>query len=84
MTRLTLVTLAIAIILAGAVVLPMPVPFGAIMMLGGLTILISQSPFVARNVQAVRRQHLSVDHVIRRVEARLPERLRNVIRRTDP
>jgi hypothetical protein len=55
MTRLILVTLAIAIILAGTVVLPMPVPFGAIMMLGGLTILISQSPFVARNVQAVRR-----------------------------
>jgi uncharacterized membrane protein YhaH (DUF805 family) len=57
MTRLMLVTLAIAIILAGgAIVLAMPIPFGAIMMLGGLTILISQSRLVARRMRAFRRR----------------------------
>jgi hypothetical protein len=38
-------------------VLPMPIPFGAIIMIGGLTILISQSPLVARNVRAFRRRY---------------------------
>ena len=57
MTRLILVTVASAIIRAGAAVLPMPIPFGAIIMIGGLTILISQSPLVARNVRAFRRRY---------------------------
>ncbi len=51
MMRVLFVAVAIVIIVVGAVVLPMPIPLGAIRATG-LTILISQSPFVARQVRA--------------------------------
>ena len=84
MTRLILVMVALVLIVVGLIVLPMPIPFGAIMILTGLTVLIAQSPFVARQVQAFRRQNLSIDQVIRRIEVHLPEKIRDILRRTEP
>jgi len=84
MLRLMLVSIAILIIVVGAVVLPMPIPFGAIMMVTGLTILISQSPFVARQVRAFRHRNASFDQVIRRAVTHLPARVRDIVRQTDP
>jgi Sec-independent protein secretion pathway component TatC len=84
MTRLILVVVAVVIIVVGAIVLPMPIPLGAIMMLTGMTILISQSPFVARRVREFRRRNLSLNQVIGRVERYLPEKVREILRRTDP
>ncbi len=84
MMRVLFVAVAIVIIVVGAVVLPMPIPLGAIMMLTGLTILISQSPFVARQVRTFRQRNSSIDQVVRRAALHLPAKVRDILRQTDP
>ena len=60
------------------------VAVGVPMMATGLTILVGQSPFIARRLRAIRRENLTIDCAIRRVAERLPDGVREVIRRIDP
>ena len=75
---------AIVIILAGLVILPMPIPFGAIMIVSGLILLISASDTVALYIQSYRRHHPKCDKVVRAVENRLPMSWQIILKRTDP
>lgn len=72
------------LILVGLVVLPMPIPFGAIMIVSGLVLLVSASPTIAMRVRSFRHLHRGADKVIRTVEDRLPEAWRKALKRSDP
>ena len=84
MVRVILIVVSLALIIVGSIVLPMPIPLGAIMIVLGLTLLVSQSKFVADRLRAFRLTHSKTDKVIRKVEDRLPAKLRDILRRTDP
>ena len=75
---------ATVLILVGLIVLPMPIPLGAIMIVIGLIWLISASSTVARCVQSYRRKHPKTDKFIRVVEPKLPASLQAILKRTDP
>ena len=84
MFRPLLAILAIVLILLGLVVLPLPIPFGAIMIVTGLVVLVSVSATAAWAVRSFRQKHRDADAVIRSVEERLPDKLKRVFKRTDP
>jgi len=75
---------ATVLILVGLIVLPMPIPLGAIMIVIGLIWLISASSTVALYVKSYRRKHPKTDKIIRMVEPKLPETLQAILKRTDP
>ncbi len=84
MLRVLSLVFAITLILVGLIVLPMPIPLGAIMIVSGLVLLISVSTTVALKLRTFRRNHRDIDKWIRAAEDRLPETWRRVLRRTDP
>ena len=84
MFRPFLAILAIVLILVGLVVLPMPIPLGAIMIVTGVVLLVSTSARAAWMVRSFRQKHPGADVAIRGVEERLPAKLRQVLKRTDP
>ena len=84
MYRPLIALFAIALIFVGLIVLPMPIPFGAIMIVGGIVLLVSASATAAWMVRSFRQKHPRADVAIRKVEERLPEKLKRVLKRTDP
>lgn len=73
-----------ALILAGLVVFPMPVPLGAIMIACGLVLVLSSSATASRLLKSFRKRHRGANQVIESVEQRLPETWKKVLRRSDP
>lgn len=63
----------------GAIVLPLPLPFGAAMILIGLSILIVNSVFIRNKFLELRRRWPKMDTWLRSVEHRLPGALRRAI-----
>lgn len=84
MRRLLFSIVAVALIVGGLILLPLPIPFGAIMIACGLILLISVSATVAWYVRNYRQHHPKTDKVIRAAEERLPEAWRKILKRTDP
>ena len=84
LTKLLAVVVSLVLIVAGLIVLPMPIPFGAIMIVSGVVLLIWASAAFALKVKSFRRHHRDANKVILNVEARLPEALRKILRRTNP
>ncbi len=84
MLKLLSIGFAVVLIGAGLVVLPMPIPLGAIMIVSGLVLLVSVSTTVALQLRSFRRHHRDIDRWIRIAEDRLPERWRRIMKRTDP
>ena len=78
------ITAAVSLIVVGLIVLPMPIPTGAIMIVIGLVLLLSVSVTAIRLLRAFRRKHPNADGIIREVEARLPAAWRRILRRSDP
>ena len=72
------------LILGGLIVLPMPIPFGALMIASGIVLLISASAAVALKVRSFRRRHRAANDAIQSVENKLPERWKKILQRTDP
>jgi len=83
-TRFVLLIFAILLILVGLVVLPLPIPFGAVMIITGLGILISSNATAAEWVKRRRLQNARFNDWLRVLEKRLPGRLGDVVRRTTP
>jgi hypothetical protein len=84
MVRLISIVAGIALIVFGLIVLPMPVPLGAIMIVMGLVLLVSSSTTVAGLVKSFRARYRSANLVIQKVEDHLPERWRKALQRSDP
>ncbi len=66
-------------LIAGAIVLPLPLPFGAAMILIGLSLLIVNSEFIRNKFLTLRSRWTSMDNWLKSVEHRLPRPLRNAI-----
>ncbi len=84
MLKPLLILLALIQIIVGAIVLPMPIPLGAILMTLGIALLVAQSPFAASQFRRFRHRHLKFDGIVRKIEDRLPSWLAKVLRKTDP
>ena len=84
MVKVIFIVTAACLILGGLIVLPMPIPTGAIMIVIGLVLLLSVSVTAIRLLRAFRRKYPNADNVIRGVENRLPAAWRRILRRSDP
>jgi hypothetical protein len=83
-TRAMLAVIAIALILVGLVVLPLPIPFGALMILAGVAILVSINAAAAEWVKGRRIRNPRLHRWLDAIETRLPGRLGDIVRRTAP
>lgn len=84
MVKVVFIVTAACLILGGLIVLPMPIPTGAIMIVAGLVLLLSVSATAIRMVRAFRRRHPNANTFVRKVEDRLPAAWRRILRRSDP
>ncbi|MEO1608460.1 MAG: hypothetical protein AAFR90_03775 [Pseudomonadota bacterium] len=82
--KIPLLIVAIVLIFLGLIILPMPIPFGAIMIVAGLVLLIYCSNTFARYIKGYRRRHPNLDGFIRKGQNRLPVSLQEIIKRTEP
>lgn len=82
--RTFLLILAIFLILTGLIVLPLPIPFGALMIVMGVSILISTNDKAADWIRRYRVRHPKLNERLLGLERRLPERLARIVRRTSP
>lgn len=82
--RFALSVFAVFLIIAGLIVLPLPIPFGAIMILIGVTLLVSSSETAASWVRNYRVKNPKINERLVGLEQRLPHRLGAVLRRTMP
>lgn len=77
--RYVMLVMGIVFLIIGAIVLPLPLPFGLAMILIGLSILIVNSTFIRRKFLALRSRWTRMDEWLRSVEHRLPAPLRKAI-----
>lgn len=77
--RYLMLGFGLVFLIAGAIVLPLPIPFGAAMILIGLSLLIVNSEFARAKFLNLRARWPSMDNWLRSVEHRLPRPLRNAI-----
>lgn len=84
MKRIAIFAAAIVIIIAGAILLPLPIPLGAPLLVIGATMLITVSPAFARLVSRGRTRWARLEHVMSWLEAKAPAHLANILRKTRP
>ena len=72
------------IFIAGMIMFPLPIPIGLVMMVIGLTMLISSSKKLRSWIREYRRRNPKVNQSIHKAEAYLPRGMRNSIGQTDP
>ncbi|MEM9169729.1 MAG: PGPGW domain-containing protein [Pseudomonadota bacterium] len=72
------------LIIAGAIVLPLPLPFGLIMLTVGLALLAPYVPAFQRLIRRMRRKWPSLDASLRRHRHRFPPIIRSTIDKTCP
>ena len=77
--RYIMLTVGLFFLIAGAIVLPLPLPFGAAMILIGLSLLIVNSEFARAKFLVLRARWTRMDNWLRSVEHRLPGPLRKAI-----
>lgn len=75
---------AVALLAFGLVLSITPIPFGLPLVVVALATLVMTTPSVAAFFKRLRHNHPKADERIRAVEDRLPEPLREPLRRTDP
>ncbi|MEL7491347.1 MAG: PGPGW domain-containing protein [Pseudomonadota bacterium] len=72
------------LILVGLVVLPLPLPFGLIMITIGFALLAPYIPAFQRLVRSMRRKWPDLDRSLRRYRNRFPPIIRKTIDKTNP
>ena len=82
--RISLFILATVLIIAGVIVLPLPLPFGLLMLILGITILISSNDTAAGWIRTWRERNPRLNNRVLLLEGRLPDRISNILRRTAP
>ena len=75
---------AVILILAGLVIFPLPIPFGAALIAIGLTVLIGNSRAFAAFLRARRVRHPRVHELFNTLEDRMPTGIRRILERSDP
>lgn len=78
--RYVLLTMGLTFLIAGLIVLPLPIPFGLAMILIGLSLLLVNSPFIRSRFLVLRSRWSRMDAWISSVEHRLPGPVRRAIR----
>lgn len=86
MKRLLILGGGWAVIAAGALLMPVPVPFpaGAMMFLIGCAILTAHSKSFRRSVQYVRHQHAGLSRALETITERAPRRVKTMVHHTRP
>ncbi len=72
------------LVVAGLIVLPLPIPFGLIMLTIGFALLAPYIPVVRRFIRYLRRKWPGFDHSLRRHRKRFPPVIRKTISKTRP
>lgn len=72
------------LVVTGLIVLPLPLPFGLIMITIGMALLAPYVPLVQRSVKRMRKKWPTVDNTLRQYRDRLPPIIRATIDKTDP
>lgn len=75
--------IAVVLILAGLVLTLSPLPFGAFIVVGGLSMLLAVSPRARAYLRLERRLHPKIDAFLARAEDETPDALSGPLRRTD-
>jgi len=78
--RYVLLVMGLTCLVVGAIVLPLPLPFGLALILIGLSLLIVNSPFLRRKFLDLRLRWALMDNWLKSVEHRLPAAVRNAIK----
>ena len=84
MKRLATAVLAIVLIVAGLVFIPLPIPIGAILVLTGTALLISCSASFTRFIRFIRRNIAPLDMAFDRIAMVLPSALNRLLKQTEP
>ena len=82
--RLLTFAAAIVIMIAGAILLPLPIPLGAPLLVIGAAMMISVSPAFARLISWWRGRWSRLDYVMTWLEAKAPAHLASILRKTRP
>ncbi|MEM9422719.1 MAG: PGPGW domain-containing protein [Pseudomonadota bacterium] len=72
------------LVLFGIVLLPMPIPFGLLLMVLGLALLAPYFVPIQRLVRSLRRKYPKVDDTMRRMKHRCPRVMKTTIEKTCP
>lgn len=72
------------LVVAGLIVLPLPLPFGLIMLTLGFALLAPYIPAVQRLIKKMRTKWPDLDAALRRYRDRLPPVIRKTIDKTHP
>jgi hypothetical protein len=84
MNRLVLMGLALLLILAGLVILPLPLPFGAFLLIVGCALLVSVNEAASLRFKRLRSDYPRLNRLVAPIERRLPGALGRAMRRTAP
>lgn len=82
--RFILSLIAIAMIVVGVVTMVSPIPFGIILIVSGLALLVLANPKARPFLRWLRRKLPFLDHWLDEAEPRSSGRIRDVLRETDP
>mgnify|MGYP001190369645 CR=1 FL=1 len=72
------------LVVAGLIILPLPIPFGLIMLTIGFALLAPYIPAVQRLVRHMRRRWPNLDEALRRHHHRFPPVIKTTIDKTHP
>ena len=72
------------LVIGGIIVTPLPIPFGIIMIIIGLSLLASPVPKVRDYLTSVRRRYREFSDKLNRIKSKLPSLARQLIEDTDP
>ncbi len=72
------------LVVAGLIVLPLPIPFGLIMLTIGFALLAPYIPFVQRLIKTMRTKWPDLDQSLRRYRDKFPPVIKKTIDKTHP
>lgn len=84
LTSLISTIFGIILILSGLIILPLPIPFGLIMIVIGMSLLISHSAFFRSQFKKLRRRFVNFSERLNKLKPHLPSFARKMIEDTDP
>lgn len=84
MRRLVLRVIGLVMVLAGIASLPFPIPFGILIMVIGLVLVLGNSVWAAELVRRARRRWPKLNAGLRKAGRRLPRSMHRVLFSTDP
>ncbi|MBW8191573.1 hypothetical protein K0504_11040 [Neiella marina] len=84
MKRIVLSVTGSVLFVVGIILIPMPLPIGAIIAIAGLALLIHSNEFVRQTIRNWRQRYPDINEKVRRATVALPKPLQRVIRRTKP